>query len=116
MQLLKACTLSLVLLPTLLLTEANAAGKTNCKQFAAEQLQEIKQDYYGALSRDEAALALEAAERSCLALHGNTTETLPTLTAQPPQNSEKKRHWWENISENDKAIPLLKKRQKQGGK
>ena len=114
MRTLKACALSLALIPMLSSAEINKAGKADCKAFAKEQLQEIKQDYYGALSRDEVTLALKVAERSCLAMYDTVEEERAAFKAQPAQGE--KVHWWEEVGENEKAIPNIKKAQKTGGK
>mgnify|MGYP004002143955 CR=1 FL=1 len=114
MQPLKTCTLCLALTPLLWTAQTYASDETNCKTFAKEQLQEIKRDYYGALSRDEITLVLEASERSCLAIYSNTD--LRPINGEAQVTTNKKVHWWDRISENKKAIPAIKKRQQQGGK
>lgn len=107
-----ACALSLSLTPTLAFAETE---RINCNEFAAEQLKEIKQEYYGALSRDEAALTLEVAERSCRALFETVEEERAAIQASQPSRA-KKEHWWEEISENDQATPAIKKAHQKGGK
>lgn len=110
MQTLTACVLSLALIPALSFAE-NQANTTDCKKFAAEQLKEIKQDYYGALTQNESVLALEVAERSCRALYDHVEEERATFKAQP--SKDKKVHWWEKEG---KAKPTIKKAQQSGGK
>jgi hypothetical protein len=105
----KACALSLTLIPTLAFAQTD---KIDCKVFAAEQLKEIKQEYYGALTRDEAILARDVAERSCRALFDTVDEERATIQAYQPTRGEKT-HWWE---EEGKVKPNIKKAQKSGGK
>ena len=105
----KTCALSLALIPTLSFAQTE---KINCKEFAAEQLKEIKQEYYGALTRDEAILARDVAERSCRALFDTVEEERAAIKTYQPSRSEKT-HWWE---EEGKAKPNIKKAQQSGGK
>jgi hypothetical protein len=107
-----ACALSLSLTPTLAFAETE---RINCNEFAAKQLKEIKQEYYGALSRDEAALTLEVAERSCRALFETVEEERATIQASQPSKAEKE-HWWDKKGEDERAKPNIKKAQQQGGK
>ncbi|MEH6357368.1 MAG: hypothetical protein V7745_00155 [Pseudomonadales bacterium] len=109
MRTLKACALSLALIPALSLAQSN---NINCKEFAAEQLKEVKQEYYGALTRDEMALTLNVAERSCKALFDTVEEERAAIQTYQPSRGEKV-HWWE---EEGKAKPNIKKAQQSGGK
>ena len=111
---LTVCALSLALIPMLSSAEINKAGKAHCKEFASEQLKEVKQDYYGALTRDEVTLTLEVAERSCLALYDDVEEQRASYKAEP--NKDKKVHWWDEHGEDGRAKPNIKKAQQQGGK
>ena len=108
MRTLKACALSLALIPALSLAQSN---DINCKEFAAEQLKEVKQEYYGALTRDEVALTLNVAERSCRSLFDTVEERAAIQTYQP--SKKEKVHWWE---EEGKVKPNIKKAQQSGGK
>lgn len=107
-----ACALSLSLTPTLAFAETE---RINCNEFAAKQLKEIKQEYYGALSRDEAALTLEVAERSCRALFETVEEERAAAKAYQPAGTTKE-HWWEEIEKEGGAIPNIKKAHQKGGK
>lgn len=114
MRTLKACALSLALIPTLTFA---ASDKINCREFAAEQLKEIKQEYYGALTRDESALALEVAERSCRALFETVEEERAAIQTTPSGSfgSKDKEHWWEEHEERG-GILTIKKAHQKGGK
>jgi len=112
MRRLALCALSLALTPTLAFAEINKEGKSHCKEFATQQLKEIKQDYYGALTRDEKTLVLEVAERSCLALYNDVEEERAAIQTDQPSRDEKV-HWWEKEG---KVKPNIKKAQQSGGK
>lgn len=111
MRRLALCALSLALTPTLTYAEINITGKSQCKEFAIQQLKEIKQDYYGALTRDEKTLVLEVAESSCLALYDDVEEERAAIQLQPTIGE--KVHWWEKEG---KVKPNIKKAQQSGGK
>lgn len=106
----KTCALSLALTPTLSFAQTE---QINCKEFAAEQLKEIKQEYYGALTRDEAILARDVAERSCRALFDTVEEERAAIQTLP-QPTGQKVHWWEESQ--TKPKPNIKKAQQSGGK
>ena len=109
----KTCALSLALIPTLSFAQAE---QINCKEFAAEQLKEIKQEYYGALTRDEAILARDVAERSCRTLFDTVEEERAAIqTYQSPKNKEKV-HWWEENRAESGGKLTIKKAQQKGGK
>ncbi len=105
----KTCTLALALLPNLSFAQTD---QINCKEFAAQQLKEIKQEHYGVLTRDETILARDVAERSCRALFDTVEEERAAIQAYQPNRSEKE-HWWEK---DDKTKPNIKKAQQKGGK
>jgi len=109
----KACALSLILIPTLALAQTD---KINCKEFAAEQLKEIKQEYYGALTRDEAIFARNVAERSCRALFNTVEEERAAIQTHQPSKNKEKVHWWDEISDNKQAKPTIIKAHQKGGK
>jgi len=109
----KACALSLTLIPTLAFAQID---KIDCKVFAAGQLKEIKQEYYGALTRDEAILARDVAERSCRALFDTVKEERAAIQTYQPSKNKEKVHWWEEISENKQAKPTIIKAHQKGGK
>lgn len=115
MRTLRACALSLALIPTLTFA---ASDKINCREFAGEQLKEIKQEYYGALTRDEAMLALEVAERSCRALFETVEEERAAIQTTPAAGfgNKEKEHWWEENRGEDQGILTIKKAHQKGGK
>lgn len=115
MRTLKACALSLALIPTLAFA---ASDKINCREFAAEQLKEIKQEYYGALTRDESALALDVAERSCRSLFETVEEERAAIQATPTEgfSSKDKEHWWEENRGESGGTLTIKKAHQKGGK
>jgi len=115
MRKLALCALSLALTPMLSFAETNKAGENHCKQFAVQQLKEIKQDYYGALSRDETELVLQVAERSCLAMHNSLEQEKETIRTEAAANAEKI-HWWDKREAEGSAIPGIKKAHQKGGK
>ena len=108
----KTCALSLALIPTLTFAQSD---KINCKEFAAQQLKEVKQEYYGALTRDEAILARDVAERSCRALFDTVEEERAAIQAYQPTRAEKV-HWWKEIENEGGAVPNIKKAHQKGGK
>lgn len=114
---LKSCILSLALLPIISTSyaETTQTGKTNCKDFAAQQLKEVKQDYYGTLTRDEASLALQVAERSCLTLQGELEEERTAIRAKAEADYNKP-HLWERMELEGKEAPGIRKAQLKGGK
>ena len=93
MRRLALCALSLALAPALSFAGTNNAGESHCKEFATQQLKEIKQDYYGALTRDETDLVLQVAERSCLAMY-DTLEDEKEIIRTEAAVSHDKKHWW----------------------
>jgi len=109
----KAYALSLTLLPTLALAQAD---KINCKEFAVKQLQEIKQEYYGALTRNEAILARDVAERSCRALFDTVEEERAAIQTYQPSKNKEKVHWWEENRGESGGKLTIKKAQQKGGK
>lgn len=115
MRTLKACALSLALIPTLSFAESD---KINCREFAAEQLKEVKQEYYGALTRDESALALEVAERSCHSLFETVEEKRAAIQTNPTGSfgNKDKEHWWEKNRGESGGILSIKKAHQKGGK
>ena len=108
---LKAYTLSLCLIPGIAFTET-----TNCKEFALQQLKEVKQDYYGALTRDEVDLTLHVAKRSCEALFKTVEEERKELQSQAKNFYREKQHWWEQREAEGKAVPAIRKATTTGGK
>lgn len=115
MRRLALCALSLALAPALSLAGTNNAGESHCQEFATQQLKEIKQDYYGALTRDETDLVLQVAERSCLAMYGTLEEERETIRSEAAANVDKTQ-WWEKREAEGLAIPNIKKAQRTGGK
>jgi len=115
MRTLQACALSLALLPATSFAEIDQTGKAYCKDFAIQQLKEIKQEYYAALTRDETDLALQVAERSCLALYGDLEEEKETIRSEAAANSNKT-PWWEKREAEGRSVPNIKKAQRTGGK
>lgn len=111
MHTLKAYALSLALVPVLSASNISHADQINCKEFSLQQLQEIKQEHHGVLTRDETSLALEVAERSCRSLFKTVEEERSTIQSQAVRND--KTHWWE---EDGKTKPNIKKAQQSGGK
>lgn len=108
----KTCALSLTLISSLSFAQTD---KINCQAFAAEQLKEIKQEYYGALTRDEAILARDVAERSCRALFDSVEEERAAIQASQTLPKEKA-HWWEDNDNHTKDIPAIKLSHQRGGK
>jgi len=115
MHTLKACALSLALLPIASFADIDQTGKAHCQNFAAQQLKEIKQEHFATLTRDETNLALLVAERSCLTLYGDLEEEKETIRAEAAASSNKT-PWWEKRKAEGHSVPGIKKAHQSGGK
>jgi len=115
MHTLKACALSLALLPATSFAGIDQTRNTHCQDFAAQQLQEMKQEHYTELTRDETDLALQVAERSCLALYADLVEEKETIRAEAAAKYNKI-PWWEKREAEGRSVPGIKKSQQSGGK
>jgi len=115
MRTLQACALSLALLPATSFAEIDQTGKAHCKDFAAQQLKELKQESYAALTRDETDLALQVAERSCKALRSQLEQELETVRTEAAAEYNKP-HMWERMELEDKETPRVRHSQNKGGK
>ena len=121
MRILIAGIFSLTAASSLADTSNSETKQPNCQQFAVQQVAEFKQDYYGALTTRETDIVLQTAKRSCLALYNELQSEQKEVPAERAAYQEKpvvtqKTHWWEQREEEGKAIPNIKKAQKQGGK
>jgi len=109
----KAYALSLTLLPSLTFAQTDSI---DCKEFAVKQLKEIKQEYYGALTRDETILARDVAERSCRALFDTVEEEREAIQTYQPSKNKEKVHWWEEHESEGGGTLTIKKAHQKGGK